>query len=169
MDFVSALYVLPKDTNGTQKTPGIHLLKMCIYSYMFKLQSPSKYSPFDAVHLMRHFFHCSKQFLNMLILMPFSAFATFCFTSFMSAKHFPSCTFLIQGNKWTKEVIGGERGWIGRVGYGGHAILGQKLLNTQCGMGRCGQVNNPSWNGQMHWVFKNNSLKLNAACHNTTS
>ena len=29
--------------------------KLCIYSYMLKLQSPSKYSPFDAMHLSRHF------------------------------------------------------------------------------------------------------------------
>ena len=36
--------------------------KMCIYSYMFKLQSPSKYPPFDAIYLSRRFFHCSKQF-----------------------------------------------------------------------------------------------------------
>ena len=30
--------------------------KLCIYPYMFKLQSPSKYSPFDAIHLLRCFF-----------------------------------------------------------------------------------------------------------------
>ena len=30
--------------------------KMCIYYYMCKLQSPSKYSPFDAIHLSRLFF-----------------------------------------------------------------------------------------------------------------
>ena len=28
---------------------------MCFCSYMFKLQSPSKYCPFDATHLLRHF------------------------------------------------------------------------------------------------------------------
>ena len=31
---------------------------------MFKLQSPSKCSPFDAIHLLSRFSHCSKQFLN---------------------------------------------------------------------------------------------------------
>ena len=30
--------------------------KLCIYSYMFKLQSPSKCSSFDAIHLSRYFF-----------------------------------------------------------------------------------------------------------------
>ena len=33
---------------------------LCIYSYMFKLQSPSKYSAFDVKQLLGHFTHCSK-------------------------------------------------------------------------------------------------------------
>ena len=37
----------------------------------------------------------------------------------------------------TKKVTLGEIRWIGRVGHQGHAIFGQKLLNTQCGVGRC--------------------------------
>ena len=53
-----------------------------------KLQSPSKYSPFDAIRLLRHFSHCSKQFLNSSILMPFSVSVVFCFTSSIS-KTFP--------------------------------------------------------------------------------
>ena len=47
---------------GTQKWNLF--IKNCIYSFMFKFQSPSRYSPFDAINLSRHFFHCSKQFLN---------------------------------------------------------------------------------------------------------
>ena len=73
---------------------------------MFKLQSLSEYSPFDAIHLSRHFFHCSKQFLNTLILMPLSASAIFCFTSSTSAEHFPLRTLLIRGNKVTRGKIG---------------------------------------------------------------
>ena len=65
---------------GTPKMEFIYK-KFCIYSYMFKLQSPSMYCPFDAIQLLRHFFHCSKQFLNSLVLMPFSASAIFCITS----------------------------------------------------------------------------------------
>ena len=61
---------------GTPKTQNLYK-KLCIYSYMFKLQSPSKYSSFDAIQLSRHFFHCSKQFLNSLILMSFHASAIF--------------------------------------------------------------------------------------------
>ena len=36
------------------KTEFIHK-KLCIYSYMLKLQSLSKHSPFDAIHLQRVF------------------------------------------------------------------------------------------------------------------
>ena len=47
----------------TQKTLEFIYKILCIYSYMFKLQSPSKYSPFDAIrflHLPRCFFHFLK-------------------------------------------------------------------------------------------------------------
>ena len=44
--------------------------KLCIYSYMFKLPSPSKNFPFDAIHLLRQFFHCS----NVFELIDFDAF-----------------------------------------------------------------------------------------------
>ena len=73
--------------------------KLCLYSNMLKLLSPLKCSPFDAVHLSGHFFHCSKQFLNSLFLTPFSASAIFCFTSSTLAKCFALRTFFIQGNK----------------------------------------------------------------------
>ena len=35
------------------------------------------------------------------------------------------------------KVTWGEIGWIGRVRHGGHAIFGQKVVSSQCGMGRC--------------------------------
>ena len=38
-----------------QKTELIYK-KLYIYSYMFTLESLSKYSPFDAIYLLRHFF-----------------------------------------------------------------------------------------------------------------
>ena len=139
---------------------------MYMYSYMFKLQSPSQYSPFDAIHLSRHFFHCSKQFLNMLTLIPFSASANFYFTSSISAKHFLLRTFFIWGNK--KEVAWGEIRWIGTVGHRGHAIFGQKLLNTQHGVSRCACKSSI-----MKWAnvlsLQKKSLKPNTASHTTTS
>ena len=40
---------------GPPKTPEFIYKKLCIYSYTFKLQSPSKYSPFDAIDLVTFF------------------------------------------------------------------------------------------------------------------
>ena len=49
--------------------------KLCIYSYVFKPQSPSKYSPFDAIHLLRCFSPAQNsfwthQFWGILVLLP---------------------------------------------------------------------------------------------------
>ena len=73
--------------------------KLCIYSYVFKPQSPSKYSPFDAIHLLRCFFHYSSQFLNSSILTPFSASAVFWFQLFHIIKTFPFEDFCNSGKK----------------------------------------------------------------------
>ena len=71
------------------------------------------------------------------ILVPFSASVMLCFTFSTSAKYFPLRTFFIQGNKRKQtKVAWGETGWIVRVGHGGHDSFGQKLLNTQHGVGR---------------------------------
>ena len=58
-----------------------------------------------------------------------------------------------QGGKEEK-VVQGQIWWIRRVRHGGHAILGQKQLNTQCRVWAGALVNHPPWNGQMCWVFK---------------
>ena len=86
---VRFLPLINRNTRGDPKTPEFIDKKLCIYSYTFQLQSPSNYSPFDAVHHLRCFFHCSKQFLNLLTLMPFSAFAVSCFTSSTCAHKSP--------------------------------------------------------------------------------
>ena len=134
---------------------------------MFELQSPSKSSPSDAIHPLRFFFHCSEQFLNSSILMPFSASAAFCFISSTSAKCFPLRTLLIQGNK--KKVPQVEIGWIGRVGHGGHTDFGQELLNTQCCAGRSAHKSAIMKGANALKVFKKISLKPHMASHNTTS
>ena len=97
------------------------------------------------------FFHGSKQFLNLLILMPFSASAIFCFTSFTLAKRFPLRTFFIWGDeKQTKKVTRDEIWWMGRVRPRGHAVFGQKLPTLS--MMWAGElVSHPSWNGQTCW------------------
>ena len=104
------------NTKGDPLSPEFIYKKVCVYSYMFKCQSSSKYSLFDAKYLSRCFSRCSKQFWNLLILMAFSASVIFCFSSSTSAKCFPLRTFLIQGNKKKKSLgvilVNMEAGWI---------------------------------------------------------
>ena len=107
---------------------------MCAYFYMFKFQSPSKYSPFDVIHILRCFFHCSKQFWTcwfwcLLVLLPFL------FHLFHISKMFPFEDFI--SSEKQKKVTQDKIGWIGRVKHRGLAVFGQKRLNTQFSMGRC--------------------------------
>ena len=62
--------------------------KLCIYSYMFKLQSPSKYS-LDAIQLPRFFFPQLKTFFELVNFDAFSGSAIFGLTSSTSVKMFP--------------------------------------------------------------------------------
>ena len=72
--------------------------------------------------------------------------------------------FFSQGNK--NKVTQGEVRWIGRVGHRGHAAFGQKLLNTQCGVGRCARKSpTMKWANRVK-VFKKHSLQPYAASHN---
>ena len=119
---------------GELKIPEFIYKKLCIYSYVFKLQSPSKYSPFDAIHLWTHFYHCSKQFLNSAILMSFSASAVI--SPLPHQQDFSLCGLFSSRDK-EKNVAQGEIGWIGREGHRDCVIVVQKLLNTQHGVGRC--------------------------------
>ena len=52
------VYMCIFEVGPQKKTEFIHK-KLC-YFYMFKLQSPSKYSPWDAIHLLRLFFSLLK-------------------------------------------------------------------------------------------------------------
>ena len=77
----------------TQKYPEFIYKKLCVYFYMFKLQSPS-----NTLHLMQYtyqdvIFHCSEQFLlvNFDASLCFCHF--FCSTSSRWAKCFPLRTF----------------------------------------------------------------------------
>ena len=70
------------------------LIKNCV----FILTHLNFSHPQSPLHLMQYtyqdsFFHCSRQFLNLSILMPFSASDIFCFTSPTLAKHYPWRTF----------------------------------------------------------------------------
>ena len=89
------------------------------------------------------------------------------FHLFHISKMFPFEEFFHPGKQ--KKKSRGEIGCIGRVGHGGHAILGQKLLNIQHSVGRC-TCKSPimKWANALK-VLKKNSLKPNAASHNNAS
>ena len=53
------------------KKQNLFVKEIVYYSYMFKLQSPPKYSPFDAIHLSRCFFPLLKTVFE---LVKFDAF-----------------------------------------------------------------------------------------------
>ena len=95
---------------------------------MFKLQSPSKYSPFDAIHLSRHKLAQNSFWTNSSIFMSFSASAIFV----SPLPHWQSISLWeLFSLGETKKVARGEVRWIGRVEHRGHFGFGQKLLNTQ--------------------------------------
>ena len=125
---------------------------------MFKLRSPSKYSPFDTIHLARYFSTSQNSFELVDFLMAFSASAVSCFTSSTSAKHFTWRTFSSSETK--KKVALGEIRRIVRVGNRGHAIFGQTLLNGQRGVGNCaGKAPVMKWT--TGWKESSKKLHLN--------
>ena len=120
---------------GDPKPPKFIYKKLCIYSYMFKFQSPSKYSPCDAIHLWWLFSTAENSFWphQCWCLLVFSA--VFCLTSSMLAKHFPLSTFF---KFWETKITGSEWDQVNReVGHRDHAIFGQKWLNIQHSVGKC--------------------------------
>ena len=64
---------------GGPQNPWNLFIKNCIYSYMFKFQSPSKHSSFDAIHLLRCFF--PPLLKTVFELVDFDAF--YCFHCFL--------------------------------------------------------------------------------------
>ena len=111
------------------KNPDLFIKSVYLF-LMFQLQLPSKYAPFAAIHLLRLFFHCSKQLLNLSILIPLSISAIFCCHLF----HIDKIFFFMQVNKKSCLVTLGK--W-GGVRHKGHAVLCQKLLNTQHSLDGC--------------------------------
>ena len=130
---------------------------------MFKLQSPSKYSTYDAIHLSTCFFSTAQsQFWCILALLPYFV-SPLPYLQNMSFEE-----FFHLGNQTNKKVTQVKIRWIGRVGHRGHVIFGQKPLNTQHGVGRCA-CKSPIMKWAHALSLQKNSLKLNAASHNTTS
>ena len=96
------------------------------------------------MHLARCFFTAENSFWTHQFWGPFSASAIFYFTS-STCKTFPFEDFFHLGKQ--KQVAQGDIGWIRKIGHGGHAFFGQKLLNTQHNVGRCAPL-------LKHWVLR---------------
>ena len=134
---------------------------------MFKLQSLSKYSPFDVIHLLRcfsiaqnSFWTC--QFWCLSVLLPFLSSHLFHVDKTFSSEDF--------FHPWKQQkVTWGETAWIGRVGHRGSAVFGQKLLNIQHSVGRCAHKSLIMKWETLKESSKKNSLKPNEASHNNTS
>ena len=93
-------------------------------------------------------------------------FCCFLFHPFHISKTFLFEDFFHLGK--TKKVSQGKSRWVERVGFGGHAVFGQKLLNTQCSVGRCAHKSSiMKWANMLN--LPKNSLKLNTASHNNAS
>ena len=54
------VHISIRDMRGEPPNLEFIYYKLWIYSYMLKLQSLSKYSPFDAIHRSKPIFHCSE-------------------------------------------------------------------------------------------------------------
>ena len=127
-----------------------------MYSYMLKLQSPSKYSLIYAIYLSGNFFSSARnsfwahQFWCLLVLL-----LCFWFTSSTSAQHFLFRTFFIRRNK--KRSCSGWHEVNREGGTWESHWFGQKLVNSH-EMGK-----------HADRVFKKNSLKPHAASHNNAS
>ena len=70
-----------------------------------------------------------------------------------------------------KKFTQGEIRWLGRAGHSGHAVFGQKLPNTQHGVGRCTRKSPiMKWaNAPKEKSLHKHSLKLNATSHHNAS
>ena len=96
----------------------------------------------------------------------FSVSVIFCFNCSTLAKCFPLKTFFHPGKQ--KQLLLERSGEQGGWGMGVLPLLVTHywaLSTVRIGV----LINHPSWNGQMYWVFKTNSLKPKAASHNNSS
>ena len=134
---------------GTPQKEFLHK-KLCLF-LMFNLQLCSVYFPLTQYTYQGFFPHHSKQFLNSLILMLFSASAIFLFHLFHIGKLFPFEDFFIWVNQ--KNVTWGKITWVEKVGHGVMPFL-VKSCWTLRAVWAGTLVNHPWWNEQMCWVIK---------------
>ena len=122
--------------------------KLCVYSYMFKLQSASKFSTFDAMHLWRCFIPAQESFwihrfwCLLVLLLAFVLPLPHSSTS-------PLRTFFIQGNK--KKGRPRQEQITREGGAWGSCCFGSKTAEHSAQGWAGALLNHPSWNGQTHW------------------
>ena len=143
----------------TPTKPEFIYKKLCIYSHMLKLQSPSKYSPFDTITYWDVFSTAQNSFWThpfwcLLVLLPIL------FHLFHINKMFPFEEFFHLGIP--KKVTWGEIGWSRAWG-----TVRLFLLKNCWPVWAGALLNRPSWN--VGRVFKKNSWKPSVASHNNAS
>ena len=138
---------------------------MCIYFYIFKLQSPSKYSPVDAKHLIKTFFPLLETVFELVnFCSSFCAASVFLFHCLHISKSLPFEDF---SSRETKKSHSGQDQVNGQgEAHGSCWFLSKTGQHLWAGM----PINHPSWNGHMHWKnLQKMSLKWNTASHNNAS
>ena len=122
-------------SNTRKDTPKMEFIykKLCIYSHMFKLQSPSKYSPFDVVHLSKLFSTAQNsfwtcQFWCLFMLQLF-------YVSPLPHRQNISLWGLFPFGKTDKSPLGWD--WVNRVGPGVLPLFWSKTAERSAW---CGQV-----------------------------
>ena len=142
---------------------------------MFKLQSPSKYSAFDAIYVSRPVFTTSQhtfwicQFWCLLMLLPFFVFC-FVFSLFPIGKAFPFEDFFHLGKqklllRW--DQVNMEDGAPGSC----HFWSKISQHSVWCGQVRSVylQITHHEMGKYVERVFKKNSPKTSVASHNNAS
>ena len=122
--------------------------KLYVYSYVFKLLSPSKYSLFDSIDLSRHFFTTQNSFWTrrcwcLLVLLSF-------FVSHLPHWQSVSLWGLFSSRETKKHIVQGKIGWKGGWDMGVMLFL-VKNCWTLASVWAGALVNHPPWNGQMCW------------------
>ena len=127
--------IAASNTRGDPKTLSL-FIKYCVFILTCLTFSHLQ----TALHLMQYtyrdvFFHCLKQFLNLLIWMPFSTSSVFLFHLFHIDKTFTFKDSFLPG-KQKKSTLG--RDWVNREdGAWGSCRFGSKTAEHSA---QCGQV-----------------------------
>ena len=105
--------------------------KLYIYSYVFKLLSPSKYSLFDSIDLSRHFFTTQNSFWTrrcwcLLVLLSF-------FVSPLPHGQNISLWGLFSSRETKKHIVQGKIGWKGGWDMGVMPFLVKNCWTLSCG------------------------------------